>query len=360
MFKRVFQCMIASALVAGPVAYAGVVTQFTGFDNFDGTCPGANSPTFLQDWGRAIVALRGLEDVSKVTYDDACVFNRNQQARFYNFDGTAKDGSDRPSGVPFSAEDVGTVDISTSRGTTSTVEGDLAGPAYGAMTLDETNLGLPEIKVFADAAAGQRLTVNGFAATEYLWSGETEELSFFVDFDFFGSNEQRCLVDAIGDTTGCILDSGFNLWAGVSTDMPLDKGFAIQNVGDGNVIAQEEFLYLPNDLGRDVGTADDPILGTLELLFTVNDGDRFFLWAGAQAFAIDGGFLDAANTITTDLRLTADNTTDGSASRELFSTALQPAPPTAVDAPLPLHLLLGSAALLLLSRRKGRTGRIKP
>tara|TARA_R110000772_G_scaffold58539_4_gene132552 strand:+ start:27751 stop:28812 length:1062 start_codon:yes stop_codon:yes gene_type:complete len=331
-------------------AKAGPITQYTGFDNFNGTCPGARSASYLDDWGPAIAALNQFSDVSEVTYDDACRFNRNQQARFYEPDtGSLKaEFADFgwPSGVAFTESEVGTLDIDTQRGTTSSIAGDIAGPAFGSMTLDDSNLGLPEVKLRAQAAADQRLTVNGFAATEFLWTGETTDLNFFINFDFFGSNEQRCLSSAPIGSSSCTLNSAFALWAGVSTDMPLDGIYATSNISTGTVITETSFFYDAGDLDRLAGTEASPIEGVLDLTFSVSNGDRFFLWAGAQAFAIDGGFLDAANTVTTDLRLFGD--AEGTLSRETFAVALQAAPPTAVSAPATLLLLLAGLAALML------------
>lgn len=326
-------------------ATAGVVTQYTGFDNFNGTCPSAtqaNLDAYMEDWGDAI-AFRLKKPVSEVDADDACLFNRNLQALLYNEDGTPRNAnSGAPDGVPYTPDQVGTVVISTTRGTTSTVAGDLNGDAYGSMLLDANNLGLPEIKVLADAALGQRLTVNGFAATEYLWTGDDgTRLEYDINFDFFASDNQLCI-----DQGPCIYDSAFTLWAGVSTDMVFDAQFAIGNVSSpGNVITRDAFQFGKTDLGRPSGLIE----GVLSLAFDVNNGDQFFLWAGVQALALDGGFLNAANTVTTDLRLEG---LTSEASREIFAEALRPAPPTPVNAPATLPLLLGGSMLLLLRRRQ--------
>jgi hypothetical protein len=354
LIMKVKALLFTATCFVGAPATAGVITQYTGFDNFAGTCPGASSPTYLNDWGPAVAyletALQGPTSVSDLTFDSLCLFNRNRQAQFYNPDGTLTtaglDNGFPDLGVPYNPQDVGTLSIDTTSGTSSTISGDLTGKAYGSMILDSANLGLPEIKLLANADQGDRLSVNGFAATEFLWTGGTELLSFDINFDFYGSNNQLCVVNG----GPCMLDSALYINAGVSIDMIFDVNqAAISNILQ-PAITQDSYIYEWTDLGRAGSTAQNPIQGSLSLNFEVNNGDQFFLWAGAQAFAIDGGFLNAANTITTDLRLAGDD--NGTASQELFARALQPAPPTPVNAPATLALFGLGLAALGYSRRK--------
>jgi hypothetical protein len=334
---------------------SGPITQRTGFDNFLGTCPGALAPNYVADWGEVIAAFSGT-DVGNITADQACRFNRSTQAKFYDLDGTPKPEYAEfglPSGVPFEIEDLGTLVVDRLVGTTETVAGTIESGVYGSMILYEENLGLPEIKVFATAAENERITVNGYAATEYLWTGQQEELSFVVDFDFFGSSD----LFNIEGTSG-VFNSGFSITAGVSTDLFNEElGYGIDDVRGGNVIVEDSF-FTGNLAQRPSMTELLPYEGSLNLNFTVNNGDKFFLWGFAQAFAVNGGFLNAANTVTTNIRLANDTSVGNGDTSAALSQFLDLAPPTALNAPTTIILLvLGLFAVVYRNQVSKRSQR---
>ncbi len=318
---------------------AGVVTQYSSVQTYQRTCPGVADPNYVNDWRAAVETFYGLAPAD-VSADLICHFNGGNQERMYNFDGTPKLGYEwMPLGVPYTSSDIGSLDIYSDFGSDGVTLDDPDGKYYADVTLDYTNLGLPQIKVLSDSNAFERNSVNAFAATEYLWTGADQTLSFTANFDFFNSGNLWSLPGAAD-----IYDYLYNVGFGASTDMTFDFVNVFPDYG--NIITQGYFSS--NDESLISATAASPYAGTQTISFDVKTGDQFYLWGWTQAFGYNGGFMDASNTLTTELAVQGLSAEE---SKEIFATALQPAPVIS-EIPEPSSILLMCLGLLGFTIRK--------
>jgi hypothetical protein len=119
-----------------------------------------------------------------------------------------------------------------------------------------------------------------------LWDGETTTLEFSALFDFSMS---------IG-TWGADLDTIYNLTIGASKNLTLGEGLLFPESW-GEPLA--EGVYRSNS-DQDI-THNNINYRNLTISFEVIDGDDFQLFALSQAFALNGGWIDSANTMTSQL-----------------------------------------------------------
>jgi PEP-CTERM motif len=320
---------------------AGVVTQYSSVQTYQRTCPGVANASYVNDWRAAVETYYGLAPAD-VSADLICHFNGGNQERMYNFDGTQKAGFEfMPLGVPFTSADVGTLDIYSDFGSDGVKLDDPGGKYYADVTLDDTNLGLPQIKVLSDSNAFERNSVNAVAATEYLWTGADQTLSFTANFDFFNSGNLWGLPGVVD-----IYDYLYIVGFGASTDMTFDFINVFPDYG--NIIT--EGYFSSNDESLISATETSPYTGTQTISFDVKTGDQFYLWGWTQAFGYNGGYMDASNTLTTELAVQGLTVEE---SKVIFATALQPAPVVS-DIPEPSSIMLMCLGLLVFSIRKIR------
>jgi hypothetical protein len=335
---KIFVCV--ASLAASISASAGLVTQYTSVGTYQRDCPGLSDPNYLNNWGSVIESFYGLAP-GELSTDLACHFNGGNQKRFYNNDGTPINSDwGLPDGVPFSDSEAGDVEIIGDVGTDyASVSSDTDDHNYYAeVLLDADNLGLPQIKVMSDSDEFERNSVNGIAATEYLWTGAAQTLEYTVNFDFFASGDEWTMDGGASQN-----DYVFILEFGAATDMEFEGDLFPSDWGN-NITSD---FYNTNDYAPFDSSEDDPFEGSLTVSFDVETGDRFFLYGFVQAFGYNGGFVDAAHTVTSELAVSGLSEQD---SLDVFSTSLQAAPPTSV--PEPSTFMLSLIALVALVRRK--------
>lgn len=337
-------------------ANAGLVNQYTSTSTYQRDCPGlADQDTYLAKWQNVInwyyaprdeVTNQIIHPMPKQPVQLACHFNGGPQQQHYNNDGTPKYG-DWPVGAPFEDDEVGSAIITSDLGSNYASIGAPDGKYYSEIILDEENLGLPQIKLSSYSDANERNSVNGYAFTEFLWTGESETLEYQVDFDFFNS--------------GGTWESG-NPEIDNNYDYLLALGFGVAT----DVVLSDDSVF-PEDWGNDIANAgfnsfnepliasgeETPYTGSLSVSFDVETGDSFFLYGWAQAFGFNGGYMDASHTLTSALAV-IDQTTglakDDSA--ELLSASLRQAPPPpSTDVPEPSAFILTLIGLFGLATR---------
>lgn len=330
--RKGFWLAVLSFAVAGSLTFpvkAGVISQYTEISSYQRSCPGLVDPNFSSNWGAAIKTIYAVESFGT---DIACHFNASFQKNFYNLDGSPK-RPDLPAGAPYTLAEVGTTEGSIAFGANNAEIGSIGADFYGKVTLDAANLGLPEIKIKSASDALERNSVNGFAATEYQWLGAAQTLSYSVDFDFFNSASWWGIPGA-----HAVHDYALGLTFGVSKDMefsydvPFDFDF-------GNV--QTTAAFMTSMLDMIESDFENPFAGSLTITFEVNPGDKFWLWTQVQAFGLNGGFIDATNTVTSALGVEGLSKEQ---SMELFATDLRQVPN---QIPLPSGVILWLTALLL-------------
>lgn len=319
-------------------ASANVITQHVSVGTYERDCPGLADPEYMDKYREAVEIWAGpLEDWGDQAVDTVCRFNSQGQAQFWNYDGTSK----QEGGItiaPFTPEQVGQVAIRTSTATEQLEHNSATGKLNGSVKLDSENLGLPEIKINATSNAGERNSFNGYAATEYLWTGADETLEFQLNFDFFHSSENWSLEGLPPSQTAQLLLNAY-----VSENLIIDSN-DIFPANAGNIFAQETFNLKNEDVG--MTSAGNPYFGNLTVSFDVTSGQRFFVVGQYQGFAKNGGFLDASNTITGALNV------EGLTQEEsitVFQTSLQAAP---VNAPAMILLTLLGAGMLFSRKPK--------
>jgi hypothetical protein len=333
----IFAVVSCSFLLANS-AHAGLITQHVSVGAYDRSCPGLSDPNFVDDYKVGIEAIFGsLEELGAQAVDVACVFNSNFQAARWNNDGSPKFG-DLPSIPAFTNEEVGELEITEAFGTNNLSLTTDTGNLKGDVFLDDESLGLPVIKIDAKSEVGQRNSFNGYAATEYLWTGADQTLEFGLDFDFYHSSEMWTFDGYQATNTSDLLLTAF-----VSEDLIINP-LSIFPEDNGNVLSLERFQLSDSDVG--MTSAEDPYFGSLNVSFDVTNGQRFFVVGQFQGFAKNGGFLNAYNTITGSLNV--EGLTEEE-SEVVFATSLQLAP-AEITAPASMFMLLLSAGLMFVRR----------
>jgi hypothetical protein len=340
--RKGFWLAILSFAVTGSLTFpvkAGVISQYTEISSYQRSCPGLTDPNFTSNWGAAIKAIYAVESFGT---DIACHFNASFQKNFYNADGSPKRPW-LPAGVPYTLADVGNSDATIAFGANNAEIGSIDGEFYGKVKLDAGNLGLPEIKIKSSSDALERNSVNGFAATEYQWLGAAQTLSYSVDFDFFNSASWWGILGA-----NAVHDYSLGLTFGVSQDMEFSYDVPF-NFDFGNI--QTTAAFMTSMLEMIESDLENPFAGSLTINFEVNPGDKFWLWTQVQAFGLNGGFIDATNTVTSALGVAGLSKEQ---SIELFATDLRQVPN---QIPLPSGLVLFVTAILLFWQQRASDGR---
>ncbi len=75
-------------------------------------------------------------------------------------------------------------------------------------------------------------------------------------------------------------------------------------------------------------------MGSLTITFDVDPGDKFWLWTQVQAFGLNGGFIDATHTVTSQLGVEGLSQEE---SNRMFATDLRQVPN---QIPLPSGMVL--------------------
>ena len=336
--------IIGLASICSISANAGLVTQYTSVHTYKRACPGLQDPNYVNKWQGIVELFYGMQP-GEASAEIMCHFNGGNQSRIYNFDGTVKADSPwphMPVGSPFTIQEAGHVDITPVTGTDQVTYNTPQDRHFANVILDQANLGLPQIKVKSESSAFERNSVNGFAATEYLWTGAAQTLSYTMNFDFFTSGGMWNLPGAANTH-----DYIFTMEFGAAVGMQLDPSqpFALDY---GTILTSDSFSSAREPLIS--GSQSAPYTGSMTVSFDVNTGDQFFLYGQAQAFGLNGGYTDASHTVTTALVVQGQTQEH---SNQLFATALQPAPPSpAAQIPEPSSILLMLLGLGgLLSRR---------
>jgi hypothetical protein len=330
MKKRLLRSMatailLSSVLVSGNAA---VISQHTAFDTFQRTCPGLSDPQYMSNWGDAIAAVRNVSR-SAISTQMACHFNGGSQAAYFNNDGSVKEFYDFPSGAAFTPSEVGNLSVTSNQGSDSTVVGSPDNKFYGDVSLDNDDLALPNFKVKSESEVFERNSVNGFAASEYLWTGEDTTLEFIANYDLFVSGGEWEIAGALSSR-----DYIFNLNLGVSDSLDLSGNTTLPlGYGDNTLIE----VFQTEDIALFSNDAENPFEGSLEISFDVTAGDRFFLWGLVQGFGINSGFTNASNTVTTDLFVEG---LSHQQSATIFASSLQIAPPALVSGPAIFSLFI--------------------
>jgi hypothetical protein len=323
-------------------ANAGLVTQHTSVNTYQRTCPGLDNPNYVNNWGGIVELYYGLAP-GTASADLICHFNGGNQAKIYNFDGSIRADSpfpNMPIGVPFTADEIGTLEVIQATGQNEVTLGTSDGKYYAHVILDEDNLGLPEIKVKSESGAFERNSVNGIAATEYLWTGEAETLEFTVDFDLFTSGGTWSL-----DGAADFRDYFFSLTFGAAIGMQLDPNEIFPS-DYGTILAEDGFQS--NNVDTFSGTIDDPYANSLTVSFDVNTGDQILLYGIVQGFGFNGGFTDASHTVTSRLAVQGETQEE---SLRVFSTALKAAVPS-TSVPEPSTLAIFALGIVGLASRR--------
>ncbi|MGB3727244.1 MAG: hypothetical protein WA981_15950 [Glaciecola sp.] len=323
-------------------ANAGLITQHVSVGAYDRSCPGLADSQYLDMYREGIESVVGsLDDWGDQAVDTVCRFNSTFQASYWNNDGTPKyDGL--PNIPAFTNAQVGTLVITQSTGTSNLSLTTPTGRLQGDVRLDEANLGLPEIKINATSAANERNSFNGYAATEYLWTGADETLEFQLNFDFFHSSEEWSVGGLPATKTSDLVLNAY-----VSEGLIVDPN-GIFPQDSGIITVNDEFVLSESNIGPT--SAEDPYFGNLSVSFDVTAGQTFFVVGQYQGFAKNGGFLNAYNTITGALNVEGLTQQESTA---IFATSLQAAPVTAASAPVALLLtLLGGSFVFARSKRQ--------
>jgi hypothetical protein len=188
------------------------------------------------------------------------------------------------------------------------------------MLLDDENYNLPEAHMVITSAKGERKSGNMFSAQEFLWTGGDDTLTFSADFDFTVS----------GGFWNNAIDSYYvadiSVWSDLIVPTDITGPSSIyptnQNNEDDYISWASYFSFDDVDV-----VAEELQVKTLSTSFNVKTGDSFYLSSTVRGFAMNGGWVDSANTLTSSL--TAANTNDLSQSLVVVNKSINvPEPST--------------------------------
>lgn len=317
--KTVFTGLILSTSCVIHIANAGVIKSSTGTNITQRTCPSvnANFSAYKAKWGSTILEhyagyLPGnATTINEITPEAACIFNTQWEQYF-------------PDAEPGSKISLQHVENNLDNAYLASADDEI----WLDAVLDNSGLSLPEAHLVVTSAESERNSANLFSAQSYLWAGETTTLEFSAMFDFSMST----------GTWGDGLDSLYGLRIGASQNLVLAEELLFPELW-GDPLAQG--AYHSSD---DTDITDENInFRQLTIAFEVSDGDEFKLWAQTQAFALNGGWIDSANTMTTQLNVQGLSQEQ---SKQILASSL------VVDVPEPSNLALFALGIIGLAARR--------
>jgi len=322
--NSIFAGLVMSVTCLVNVANAGLLKSTTGTNVTQRTCPSVNSDFagYKEKWGQEIVDYYASylpgnpTNNAEITPEAACIFNTQWQKYW--------DSSE--AGTKTSLQ---SVQDNVNRSYLENSDGDI----WLEAVLDNTTLSLPEAHFIINSQKSERNSANLFSAQSFLWEGDTTTLEFSALFDFSMST----------GTWGDSLDSFYALSIGASMGMTFDAGqFSPDSWGTELALGEYESAGDSGITNEDVNYRD------LSISFEVNNGDHFQLWGLSQAFALNGGWIDSANTMRTQLAIQGKSVEE---SKQVFSNSLT------VEVPEPSALTLFAVGLigLVTSRFKKKS-----
>ena len=318
----------------------------------------------MSDWGPTIAALGlyGLTNAADVTLNNACHFNGSLQAGWFNSDGTPKYHDGIPNGAPFSTHAPGTLSIDENFSTYTDGDGNLvyqgiqddehqSQVTFKDQTKGTSNLLMPEIKLVADSAEGERNSTNVSAWTGFQRVAGTDDidLEVVIDFDFFNSSDEHVATLWDTDNIPSIKDYFFSVSFGASLGIANEE-----NVFPEFTDVINETGFSTADLPLTASFEDDPYRGQLRLdLSGIGVGETVYFYSQAQGLGFNGGFVNAFNTVTTKLQVKGID--DEEESNRILASQFTLAP-TSVTVPEPsaIALLLSGLGFMAFRRRRSQ------
>lgn len=318
-FTSVISIVLSSALLVSSFVNAGILKSTTNVNLTQRTCTavGSDFNAYKAKWGTTIVEQYGQylgnpATVDDITPESACIFNTQWE----------KNHDDANPGIKISQQNIQTnVDSSY----IENADGDI----WLTAQLDNSELSLPEAHFVVNSQESERNSANLFSGQSFLWQGEDTILEFSANFDFSMS------IGKWGESE----DSFYGLDIGASFGMDFDQGWLFPDRGD--VIAFDSYRSTEDGI-----TNEEVNFREMTITFDVSAGDEFQLWGLSQAFALNGGWIDSANSMTTVLAIQGQSEEQ---SKQIFAQSLSVIP-TSVPEPSTLGIFaLGMIALV--SRR---------
>ena len=319
-FNIALACLVLSAGCFVNIANAGLLKSTTNTNLTERDCPSVNNDfsAYKEKWGQIIVDnfsdyLPGNPtNNAEITPEAACIFNGQWEK---NFD-------DANPGTKTSQQNIQTnVDSSY----IENVDGDI----WLRAQLDNSELSLPEAHLVVNSQESERNSANLFSGQSFLWSGESTTLDFTANFDFSMST----------GNWGTGEDSFYNLYIGASIGMDFDQGSLFPDWAD--VLASTSYSSIEDAL-----ITDETInYRSMTISFDVNDGDEFQLWGLSQAFALNGGWIDSANSMRTELAVQGLSPEE---SQQFFSQSLE----VVATVPEPSTLAIFALGMVGLASRR--------
>ena len=323
-FNATLISFILSASCLTSQAYAGIIKSTTNTNLTQRYCPSVNADFngYKAKWGQVIIDSYGSylpgapTTIAEISPEAACIFNTIWETYY--------DGAN-----PGTSASLQEIQNNINRSYLENLVGDI----WLEAVLDNTQLALPEAHFVVNSQESERNSANLFSSQSYLWQGDTTTLEFSALFDFSMS---------IG-TWGTSEDSMYGLQIGASKDLILSAGNLFPDS-----YGQELAIAVYQSTSDSLIINEEVNYRNLTLTFEVNKGDKFQLWGLSQAFALNGGWVDSANTMRTQLTIEGLSQAE---SNTIFANSLS------IDVPEPSTIIiftLGTLGLVLTRRRTQR------